>query len=69
MAESRGHNCCVVSVPVQFPPPTPHLGLVVQDVGQICQIKQVLFVLLCICGVPSAVPVTRNNVALGVSEN
>lgn len=69
MAESRGHDCCLVAVQVWFPLPIPHLALVAQDVGQICEIKQVLFVLLCMCGVLSAVLVTRNNVALDVSEN
>lgn len=58
-----------MAVQVWFPHPVPHLGLVAQDVGQICEIKPVLFVLLCICGVLSAVLVTRNNVTLGVSEN
>lgn len=69
MAESRGHGCCLVAVQAWFPLSIPRLGLVAQDVGQICEIKQVLFVLLCMCGVLNAVLATRNNVALGVSEN
>lgn len=58
-----------MAVQVWFPLPVPPLGLVAQDVGQICEVKQVLLVLLCVRGVPGAVLVTRNNVALGVSEN
>lgn len=62
-------NYSLVAVQVWFPLPVPHLGLVAQDVGQICEIKQVLFVLLCMCDVLSAVLVTKNNVASGVSGN
>lgn len=45
------------------------MGLVVQDVGQICEVRQVLFVLLHMRGVLSAVLVTRNSIALGVPDN
>lgn len=54
---------------VWFPLPLLHMGLVVQDVGQICEVRQVLFVLLHMRGVPSAVLVTRNSIALGVPDN
>jgi len=69
MAESRGHDRCLVAVQVWFPLPVPRLGLVAQDVGQTCEIKQGLFVLFCVRGVLGTVLVTRNNVALGVSKN
>lgn len=69
LAGSRGWDSCLVAVQAWFPLTVPHLGLVAQDVGQICELKQVLFVPLCICDVPSDVLVTRNNVARGIAEN
>lgn len=58
-----------MAVQAWFPLTVPHLGLVAQDVGQICELKQVLFVPLCICDVLSDVLVARNNVARGIAEN
>lgn len=57
-----------MAVQAWFPLTVPHLGLVAQDVGQICELKQVLFVPLCICDVLSDVLVARNNVARGIAE-
>lgn len=66
---SSEDTCCLVAAQVGFPLPILHLGLLVQDVGQICEVRQVLFVLLHMRAVLSALLVTRNSVALGVPDN